>query len=652
MASDKKIRSRMARTTISTDPTTDDPFDEMCSTPSLSRKDYSEENGSGSKFAEAMNNPDWRHRRDGCSACESAATTSNTNHIGLRSHVNPQTTEEKATAFSYTKNTSICPWDCVDSANHLRSRSCSSEIGLKDTNGTPANKGYARLEQANAQKTKSKCISDKTCGPWTVLLDTDLANGPYKDRQFRVIQVTLLPPEYGDSNEHGRSIMGIVDRDFPVAHIQRVVGRPTRTKQEAENSSEDNCPTPHDRSSNQPRKEKDTITSKPEEKRIERAKEAIFKDPAVGDISSGHVSSQFKTTKDSALPADQARKDKELEHRNAAFMRILQKLQQGSKKETRNTKEDSLRNSSLCHDYPWGSKPSQQSHSSTGQRKLDGSDFTTGSLYDPRKSNESSHDSGICIDAEVLTRGLNPRAREFLSFKKTFTEIPQSCDIANLSDEAFLKRTDLELSSMEEDNATENSRGTGSVYLNHSIPTITSDFGVKKMESTSNPGATPVPSTKQDLGAFNYPLRMLSSTGLGLPFGTCHPSMQSILTPGLLPSLGLSGAIGYLPTPATFGSQLNQPITNPFLQEYAIASGPFMGNAAASPMPFNSMTGGGCYSSRPPPVSKPTDPDTTQQQKYEEYIEWRKANEPGYALACKNRQQRRAQRGITQQTVP
>ena len=46
----------------------------------------------------------------------------------------------------------------------------------------------------------------------------------------------------------------------------------------------------------------------------------------------------------------------------------------------------------------------------------------------------------------------------------------------------------------------------------------------------------------------------------------------------------------------------------------------------------------------PGPVPKPRLPDALAQQQYEQWIEWRKANEPGYALECKARQARRAQR--------
>jgi hypothetical protein len=43
-------------------------------------------------------------------------------------------------------------------------------------------------------------------------------------------------------------------------------------------------------------------------------------------------------------------------------------------------------------------------------------------------------------------------------------------------------------------------------------------------------------------------------------------------------------------------------------------------------------------------VPKPRNPDPSDQLAYEAWIEWRKAHEPGYAMECKMRQRRRAQR--------
>ncbi|KAM0333148.1 hypothetical protein ACHAQA_001807 [Verticillium albo-atrum] len=49
-------------------------------------------------------------------------------------------------------------------------------------------------------------------------------------------------------------------------------------------------------------------------------------------------------------------------------------------------------------------------------------------------------------------------------------------------------------------------------------------------------------------------------------------------------------------------------------------------------------------------VSKPKAPNTQSQMEYEAHIEWRKANEPGYALKCKERQHRRAARSSVSKT--
>ena len=52
-------------------------------------------------------------------------------------------------------------------------------------------------------------------------------------------------------------------------------------------------------------------------------------------------------------------------------------------------------------------------------------------------------------------------------------------------------------------------------------------------------------------------------------------------------------------------------------------------------------------SRQPRAVAKPVVPHTGNQQAYEEWIEWRKAHEPGYAMECKRRQERRAGRSAT-----
>ncbi|KAG5993054.1 hypothetical protein E4U43_003595 [Claviceps pusilla] len=79
---------------------------------------------------------------------------------------------------------------------------------------------------------------------------------------------------------------------------------------------------------------------------------------------------------------------------------------------------------------------------------------------------------------------------------------------------------------------------------------------------------------------------------------------------------------------------------------------PSVPSIAGIPVPCLPMSCGtpGALPVPPRPVPKPKNPDPKTQQEYEAWVEWRKANEPGYAMACKARQQRRVQRKTVQQS--
>ncbi|KAH0498264.1 hypothetical protein TgHK011_005526 [Trichoderma gracile] len=81
----------------------------------------------------------------------------------------------------------------------------------------------------------------------------------------------------------------------------------------------------------------------------------------------------------------------------------------------------------------------------------------------------------------------------------------------------------------------------------------------------------------------------------------------------------------------------------------ASAAYPWLGGSinAGFNMPAYQMPSMADVPQPPQPVPKPRRPDPGDQQAYEAWIEWRKANEPGYALECRLRQQRRAQRSMT-----
>ncbi|OHE95325.1 hypothetical protein CORC01_09336 [Colletotrichum orchidophilum] len=121
---------------------------------------------------------------------------------------------------------------------------------------------------------------------------------------------------------------------------------------------------------------------------------------------------------------------------------------------------------------------------------------------------------------------------------------------------------------------------------------------------------------------------------LGSPFDPAHSASL----------LSAHGSQTSSVTPATgFGRQM---ANNPALPIPRIWTAPY---PTQTPVPYNGsllnanapVFGPGIG---PMAAPKPRVPDAAGQQSYEAYIEWRKANEPGYALECKARQAKRALR--------
>ncbi|KAI1013571.1 hypothetical protein LB503_001728 [Fusarium chuoi] len=626
MAFEKRIRGRMAQSVISIDTTTDDSFEELSSAPSVSRREYPEENLASSKFAEAMNNPDWRRRRDGFSASDLTDTTNSTNQASVHGREVTNNGTEGG-YISHMRNGNISPWTFIDNSNQFQPCLCGSETDIKEPNVPSTNQEHDNVQAADAMS-----------GLCTIRLNVDLAGGHSKDRQLRVLQVSPLP-SYAASTQENRTEVPNIDREAPIAYVQRVVRKQRTTMQRTDNFNAERGRTPRRMFPTETGNE-----SEIDKERADKARQAVLKDPAVANIGSADAKSRPKVLSGLSSPAEQTRKSEELERRKAAFMKILQKLQKGSKNETESTKKDTNR-PFISHRYPWGPKSSQQ----PGQSKQQSSDSGIGSLYsDHPRNKDSSNDSGVHIDSDALTHGLNPRAREFLSFKRSFPAVPQTLGIVNFPEDEILKSMLLKQTENENEETVENTIRTASHNIDDiSVPVLQSDIGANGTESPSVPAVSTADSTKQDPGEVTYSSNISLPAKYGFPGVACGHPVQNTLPPGLLPGLGL----GILPTPATFGNTPSLAMFSPLLPQYPVASGHFMDTSAAPQILFNSTPGSGCYRPRQHPVPKPTNPDPIQQQKYEEYIEWRKAHEPGYALACKGRQQRRAQRGIATQPV-
>ena len=164
--------------------------------------------------------------------------------------------------------------------------------------------------------------------------------------------------------------------------------------------------------------------------------------------------------------------------------------------------------------------------------------------------------------------------------------------------------------------------------------TFTSPFGPTPSFAQMVPGVTP----------FAFPAFNMADPSFG---GLTTPGLTPALTPGLgaskfdfnplngigalNPSLGAGlSSVSNVGTPGLAGlTGLNLGVQRPFSQTLSPAVN------TMPPAPTRAPPG---------PVPKPRIPNPQAQQQYEQWIEWRKANEPGYALECKARQARRAQR--------
>ncbi|KAM0254060.1 hypothetical protein ACHAP5_000046 [Fusarium lateritium] len=689
MASDRKIRSRMARTATSTDQiTTDDSFDETCSAPCASRGEHSGEHPSVSKFAEAMNNPDWRRRRGGCSACESTDTaTSNPNRDALQSHESSQAPAARDLPTSQEKSSAIYPWDFIASANHWQSSLGSSDVETRDTKANSVEELRATPDKNNFHVTDSKATEEETSGLCSLLQRTDLIGGRFKNRQVEILHLVPLFSGVNTSSRHGRSPTD--GRAYPVARIQRVSKGPRpgyseesqRSDQETRHLmgvADEQSLTCTTSGPNIPKRENNIPIGNYEAERLVKARQAVVNDPAVTDIGFGNAQVQSKTTSNTILKVDQPRTDNELQQRNSAFQKFLQRLQQdkpvvqpeelrnteegrrrdvafhkilkklqkGSRQQPKSAREGSADSSIFQHNCPWGLKPSHIPQTLTQRRKFDSSDSGIDLPYNMKsRSKEVSQDSGISIDTNSLSKGLNPRAREFLSFGESFQPTSGCQDIAILSNEEILETMSSNQSKKADEAFGQTPGRTDWTDPSLAYPIEPND-GHRGEGSTSTLDTKATQSSRKGLGTLNYTTNMIPTPNLAFnayPAAPYHSSFQDMHLPGPLAGFGRGSNMVNLIPPATFANQPNPTTFDTLSQLYGVAPGPLLcGNGMQ--MPCNPMMGGG-YSSRPAPVSKPTNPDPIQQQKYEAYIEWRKLNEPGYALACKSRQQRRAQRG-------
>lgn len=679
MNSEKRIQNRKARTSISTDTTsTDGMLLETQSAPSLSRKENSGDSSSVSKFSEAMSNPDWRRRRERCSTCDSIgdsmgdsiATACSSQNWSI---IRPIADNDSST--DHSNNVRADSWDLINSSNSGRSvRSLdSSEAETKGKGVALVNQGHiSTADGDNVRTAPSEDVGEDLHGLCALLENMEIIDSP---DEFGVLRLTPLFSNEIISQSSGQ-VLTDNGRAYTLAHIQRSHGRHTQRKTTGEGiknmpqtASEEHRSQPAS-SHYQLREERHTIPRSSGEESIERAREAVFHDPAVANIGSMIDGSRLKTTEPSVSKSSNPTTKEAFGPRNEAFRKIVKRFQQT---QTDNIKEEAVRKpkeeteqrteafKKLLRKLHSGSSGSRRYSGATDsegslhrwevikepqgvmqQLKTNSSEFETGSTHtnDPRKE-VWSHDSGVCMDGDSLK--LNPRAREFLSFK-SFTRASESSDCPNESDEEPIRQRCLDRGSEESDLSTNQSVETGSATLDHPLSFKKPEHDAHSIRDKSNSETSSLPFGGQNPAVLGSTANLSPFSNAAFPFGAYQVPMQSAPPPGLLSSLGLGTMLGKWPPVANLGNQFTPPTANTPFQPYSVASNPLIGLNTTPQWPYNPAMGSGPYSTCPPPVLKPTVPDTSQQQQYEAYVEWRKANEPGYALACKSRQQRRAQR--------
>ncbi|KAJ4133608.1 hypothetical protein NW768_005196 [Fusarium equiseti] len=679
MNSDKRIQSRKARTSISTDTTsTNGMLVETQSAPSLSRKENPGDSSSLSKFTEAMNNPDWRRRRERCSTCDSIgdsiATASSSQNWSI---IRPIADNDSST--DHGKNRRSDSWDLVDSANFGRAvRSLdSSEAETKDKSIDLVNQDHiSTADRDNLRTTTGQDVDEDLHGLCVLLGNVEIIDS------HEEVGVLRLAPLFSNEiiSQSSGQVLTDNGRAYTFAHIQRARGRHPGWKSTGEGV--ENLPqTASEGHRSHPasspyrlREEGHRIHRSSGEESIERAREAVFHDPAVANIGSMVGEPRVKTAEPPVSNPSNPHMKETLGPRNEAFKKFIERFQQAHTDNTREAavgvlKEETEQRTEafkkLLRKLQQGSSGNRQYPGATGsegslqqsglikdpqgvvqQLKTNRSEFETGSTHtnNPRKE-AWSHDSGVFMDGDPLR--LNPRAREFLSFK-SFTRTSESSDCPNESDEEFLRQTCLDKGSEESDITTNQSVETILTTLNHPLPFRKPEHAIHSVRDKSNSETNSLPFGGQSPAVFGSTANLSPFSNAAFPFGAYQVPMQSAPPAGLPSSLGLGATLGKWPPVTSLGNQFTLPTANTPFQPCPVASNPFIGLSTAPQWPYNPAMGSGLYSTCPPPVLKPTVPNTPQQQQYEAYVEWRKANEPGYALACKSRQQRRAQRVPTQ----
>ncbi|KAI9172509.1 hypothetical protein HJFPF1_02011 [Paramyrothecium foliicola] len=571
----------------------------------------SDEYHATSKFVEAMRNPDWRRRRTDNESTESTCTEdSNHRQTGVeRPKVDHGFMAESALVTRLDSSDNIANISKQNAKQQTYSGAASGREGKENLFSSVNNNGESRY-------------SLEESGFCEVLRHVDFSGLQPVRNPLSIIEVVPVArgdstsaDHYGIMNKNTRNHQIVEIRPFKLIeksmdktslsiHDEQIAAALRATETTPEKMRTTCRTTRYSNGESQPSRATD----------LDKARQAVLNDPAVAGIGTSPKHSGPKTISvgrqdgTSQLASTTAQQFKE---RDMAFRKMLQKLKKGVDREPNTIL------SAECHNESAGSSAMIQPPDGNVHHKY-ATEVPQGNLHIGE-----SNDQAASLRNVTKSSTWNPRAREFLSLTDD-----QSLPTDEPKQPGRNRRTPLAaLFSPREDgsrhscNSTRSSASTGnkgsiSDFSHSSMPDVVSLAvnGANMMpspyvtlaESTMSPIMEPLYQQGTLLDATTLSLMGLSR-GITLPHGGFNPSQ-----------LGL-------PFPC------NSPIPHPI--------GPYeqiQGVAPWDGVPFSAAG--------PSAVPKPRKPDSRDQQAYEAWIEWRKANEPGYAMQCKLRQQRRAQR--------
>lgn len=599
----------------------DDSFEDKLDPSTSLKRDHSDDSHGASKFSEAMKNPNWRRRREDNSSFTSSVSGS---EMSEYSKIKQQMMMTKGSHDSFfpTSHRNLTKIASCQLASTQKDFSESSSVSqqTKDALTTP-------MEPATGHR-----------DGWAFCNIVGQKQLPCRGVNGAGVSIfEIVPAVEGDVLVPGRESQGA--SHSTLANIQRVHERTqgfskampmARNEQERSLATimdvlEDTPPRPRlyypEYESNHRDESSDTHWPDEQGKSSGSNTRARLRDLQAGSVVSDRPSTTVQSCHNKP----------ELQKKHTAFQKMLQKLQRKVPQTAEAPRRDSRDVFVKVKERSCVSMPERNQRQQLGEGS---SDSAIGILPSTiKREKQDSGDSGICMAANP--KQLNPRAREFLSFTAPGLPTPGDHGLARLGQDqgASLTYGKLETScaSVSTEKATPDSgllNGQTPGLLGKAAPSMTPN--VPHCLSSSLLGLKPPP-------------------GLGVPVP--RPPMDVTL-PSVAPHTGSALDAATLAALSAMGSQTS--LSSPKLAAHHLNLGmatsiPWVGSypdSMGAGLPYPLWKSVGVPAPPRAPVPKPRKPDTRDQQAYEAWIEWRKATEPGYAMECKNRQQRRARRHL------